>query len=1121
MKYSVILTGLLLVLFPAFASAATCDQTFEGTLRVGHSYRFNDTLANEAGTPIQVINFFPEFNEKYDYNGSSAPINYAWTPWILSRNGVVQSGEAGIIAETDSSYPVIFSPPVRAKDNLTVRYVVEYSPIVNGVQSSIVESHSECKSYEITWCGDGVVDSKYNEVCDLGAQNGKPGSTCSAKCTVVTEPPLACERGNIALPLTGPITSGSPGLCKAGVPVVGFGSTISGNTTNYFWACGNSAIGGECTATYSATGPACQRGPISLPPTAPLTSASFGLCPSGQTVGDFTAVNVGSGINYTWSCNGSAVGGTCSATYNPANLACTPGPTTGPQTAPLTSASVGLCPAGQTVGGFTATTVGATTNYTWSCNGSQVGGLCAASYTPSAPACVIGTITLPLTTAITATTPNLCPAGQTVNGFTESAPVGGIVTYTWGCNGSAVGGVCTATFAAGGTGICGRLTATPNTSTSGNLTSAMSCIAGTAAGANPTFAISCGNGQTINAATGNCTYTTPGNFVASCVVNGANPTPAACQVPVTVSNGGGGGPGACKSLEIQSNIQVDNGYRVSFVCSANAGTAGPNPSYRVECGNGQAAIGANAGSCFYNKSGTYNIACYVENSTDSTNCQRPVIISSTGAPLPPGGGGSGGGGGGGGGGLCGNGRIDAGETCDAGSNGGMPINNGFCNNCRAAWTNPGACARGALDCPLGWTNPGGNGIDLLYNGAPVSNMRAIVGNDVNPFNPGDVFSIRAEYPIALNGLTAGFVNNSPGGLITGQSLYRSINDACIGRGTMQLGENAPVINCGDYRLFTADQNGAFNGTKFLGNTSSILAGQASTDVNPPTSVGSAVRMNNFFVGLNYLIEPLPVRVARSAVSNTAGGNAYVGSRVGYSVNTITESFLDSLKKGNFTVTSSAKDAAFSLSSNTAEQAGKEIGRNDSQDSSISKFASSASTAADRVVTINSQSDFELSLSKVGDSPDLYTLPKGKIVINADISLSGVKTVVIDQGTLEIRGNITYADPGASWAFVVKQASADGKAIIVTSSVTDIAGVYIVLSGKMVGAGQTANPLAVDGNVNANIADLVNDRTYIRATSASTALSTGVTINYSTRAFKNPPPLLSQYLDQYNLAKIAQ
>lgn len=504
----------------------------------------------------------------------------------------------------------------------------------------------------------------------------------------------------------------------------------------------------------------------------------------------------------------------------------------------------------------------------------------------------------------------------------------------------------------------------------------------------------------------------------------------------------------------------------------------------------------------------------MEGSTDSVNCQKRVIISSTGAPLPPTGGVEGGS-------LCGNGRIDAGETCDAGSNGGMPINNGFCNNCHAAWTNPGVCARGALDCPTGWTNPGGNGIDLLYNGAPVAKMRTIVGNDVNPFNAGDKFTIRAQYPIAINGLTAGLVNNSPGGLIKGQSIYRTIGDACIGMGTMQLGENAPVINCKDYRLFTADSDGAFDGVKYLGNISNIPSGQASADVNPPTAPRSVVLTNNFFVGLNYLIEPLPVRVARSAVSNTAGGNAYIGAQIGYSVNTITESFLSDLKKGNFTVTSSSKDSAFSLSSNTAEQAGKTIDRNAAQDTSISKFASPAATAIDRNVIINSQSDFELSLSKVGDNPDLYTLPKGKITINTDLMLTGVKTVVIDQGTLEINGNIKYADTGASWAFVVKRAPADGKAIIVNKSVTDIAGVYIVLSGKMVGNGQTAIPLAVDGNVNANIADLVNDRTYVRATSASSALSTGVTINYSTRAFKNPPPLLSQYLDQYNLAKISQ
>jgi uncharacterized repeat protein (TIGR01451 family) len=80
-------------------------------------------------------------------------------------------------------------------------------------------------------------------------------------------------------------------------------------------------------------------------------------------------------LNNIVSCNATR------AAQCPVLAACIPGPTTGAQAAPLTAASPGLCLGGPTVvGGFTGTTVGTTTTYNWSCNGSAVGGACAATY---------------------------------------------------------------------------------------------------------------------------------------------------------------------------------------------------------------------------------------------------------------------------------------------------------------------------------------------------------------------------------------------------------------------------------------------------------------------------------------------------------------------------------------------------------------------------------------------------------------------------------------------------------------------------------------------------------------------------------------------------------------------
>ncbi len=100
--------------------------------------------------------------------------------------------------------------------------------------------------------------------------------------------------------------------------------------------------------------------------------------------------------------------------------------------------------------------------------------------------------------------------------------------------------------------------------------------------------------------------------------------------------------------------------------------------------------------------------------------------------------------------------------------------------------------------------------------------------------------------------------------------------------------------------------------RYLGDSLTVPTGSATADVNPPLSYGSAVLQNNFTVSVGFLKEPLRVRVSKQAVSNTAGGNAYIGAKVGYSVNTITNEFLSSIKSGNFVVTSNASNVGNSL-----------------------------------------------------------------------------------------------------------------------------------------------------------------------------------------------------------------
>lgn len=55
----------------------------------------------------------------------------------------------------------------------------------------------------------------------------------------------------------------------------------------------------------------------------------------------------------------------------------------------------------------------------------------------------------------------------------------------------------------------------------------------------------------------------------------------------------------------------------------------------------------------------------------------------------------------------------------------------------------------------------------------------------------------------------------------------------------------------------------------------------------------------------------------------------------------------------------------------------------------------------------------------------------------------------------------------------------------------------------------------------NATTLFSSRLYARATGAYDILTTGTIINYSNRALVNPPPLLSQYLGNYQVERVIQ
>lgn len=127
-------------------------------------------------------------------------------------------------------------------------------------------------------------------------------------------------------------------------------------------------------------------------------------------------------------------------------------------------------------------------------------------------------------------------------------------------------------------------------------------------------------------------------------------------------------------------------------------------------------------------------------------------------------------------------------------------------------------------------------------------------------------------------------------------------------------------------------------------------------------------------------------------------------------------------------------------------------------------------------------------------------------------MTGKKTLVV-KGILFIDGNIASSD---SVAFIADE-------IRIAANVTRLDGIYI--ANRITGAPASLQ-LIVNGSLYGDAVSgkdgrsgLVSARTYARGSSATQGIVTGILINYSSRVLSDPPPLVSDFLKQYQLTKV--
>lgn len=191
---------------------------------------------------------------------------------------------------------------------------------------------------------------------------------------------------------------------------------------------------------------------------------------------------------------------------------------------------------------------------------------------------------------------------------------------------------------------------------------------------------------------------------------------------------------------------------------------------------------------------------------------------------------------------------------------------------------------------------------------------------------------------------------------------------------------------------------------------------------------------------------------------------------------------------------------------------------------VSNITVSGNTTGNKTVS----SLAELETLALNGNKNILTLKNGNLTIDNCVSneivLTGVRTVIVEGGDIIFRCNVGYgsSDTTSSWAWIAK-----GGNIVISTNVMYLAGVYVAIpegaqGGKFTPLGGTTNNiLRLNGSMYGNAKDLFDSRLYVRGTNAYDILTTGVILSYSNRALSNPPPLLSEYLNNYSVTRVVK
>ena len=173
-----------------------CDQTFQWYLRLWNNEPFTDSF-DAWWHDRYLFDYDVLFQENYGDHNNGANPTFSWTSRIINKWKKVGEYESGVVIES-TPYHIVSAPTRRAQNNVYIEYTIWYDNVAHSTtpSRSNLYSHKECASYEISRCGDGILDTDYNEECDPGSEWTKvmpDWRICNSECKLVTVPDPICN----------------------------------------------------------------------------------------------------------------------------------------------------------------------------------------------------------------------------------------------------------------------------------------------------------------------------------------------------------------------------------------------------------------------------------------------------------------------------------------------------------------------------------------------------------------------------------------------------------------------------------------------------------------------------------------------------------------------------------------------------------------------------------------------------------------------------------------------------------------------------------------------------------------------------------------------------------------